>query len=66
VSITPGEIALTRIRASERASVSAAAFVIATASVPAWILKAATPDGREIFYREAGDPAAPAFLEAHR
>ena len=48
MSITPGETALTRSgassRASERASVSAAALVMATPIVPTAILVAATPE----------------------
>ena len=50
MSITPGEMALTRIgassRASERARVSAAALVMATPMVPTAILAAATPENR--------------------
>jgi ATP/maltotriose-dependent transcriptional regulator MalT len=48
VSMTPGEMALTRIgassRARERARVSAAALVMATPRVPIAILVAATPE----------------------
>ena len=48
MSITPGEMALTRMgassRASERARVSAAALVIATPRVPTTIFDAAAPE----------------------
>jgi hypothetical protein len=48
VSITPGEMALTRMgassRARERARASAAPLVIATPRVPTVILAAATPE----------------------
>src|ERR1700759_2805567 len=55
--MTPGEIALTRIgpssRASDRTSVSAAALVMATAIVPTAILVAATPE------KMTNDPSGP-------
>ena len=60
--MTPGEMALTRIgassRASERASVSAAALVMATPRVPTAILAAATPENM------TNDP--PSFIRGAR
>ena len=50
MSITPGEMALTRMgassRARERARTSAAPLVMATPSVPTVIFAAATPENR--------------------